>query len=73
MVRIQVTAEVPEQMMKSGESIEIVDTQGRRIGYVSRPITDDQISEARRLANAQPKGYSLDEVWKRIRSSDSSQ
>jgi hypothetical protein len=73
MVRIQVSAEVAEQLMKPGEAIEIVDAGGRRIGFVSRPITDDEISEARRLADAQPQGSSLDEVWKRIRSRDSSQ
>jgi hypothetical protein len=71
MVRIQVSAEVAEQMMKPGEAIEIVDIRGRRIGFVARPITDDEIIEARRLADAQPQGSSLDEVWKRIRSGDS--
>ena len=70
MVRIEVSAEVAEQMMRPGEAIEIVDTRGRRVGFVSRPITDDEISEARRLADMQPEGSSLDEVWKRIRSGD---
>jgi len=70
MVRIQVSAEVAEQMMQPGEAIEIVDTRGRRVGFVSRPITDDEISEARRLADAQPEGSSLDQVWTRIRSGD---
>lgn len=70
MVRIQVSAEVAEQMMKTGEAIEIVDTRGKRVGFVSRPITDDEISEARRLADAQSEGSTLDEVWTRIRSGD---
>jgi hypothetical protein len=70
MVRIQVSAEVAEQMMKPGEAIEIVDTGGKRVGFVSRPITDDEISKARRLADAQPEGSSLDDVWARIRSGD---
>jgi hypothetical protein len=73
MVRIEVSAAVAEQMMKPGEAIEIVDTRGRRIGFVSRPITDDEISEARRLADAQPGGSSLDEVWMRIRAGDAGQ
>jgi hypothetical protein len=49
-------------MMKPGEAIEIVVAGGRRVGFVSRPITDDEISEARRLADAQPDGSSLDDV-----------
>jgi hypothetical protein len=73
MVQIQVSAEIAEQMMKPGETIEIVDTRGRRVGFVSRPITDDEIREARRLADAQPNGSSLDDVWARIRSGHVSQ
>jgi hypothetical protein len=73
MVRIQVSAEVAAQMMKPGEAIEIVDTRGMRVGFVSRPITDEEIREARRLADSQPAGSTLDQVWTRIRSGDTGQ
>ena len=67
MVKIEVTADIARRIMEVGESIEIVDDSGRRLGYVARPITDDEIAAARKRADTEPGGSSLDEVWKRIR------
>ena len=67
MVKIEVNADVARRIMESGESIEIVDERGRRLGFVSRPISDDEIAEARRRADTEEGGSSLDEVWSRIK------
>ena len=67
MVRIEVSADVARRIMESGESIEIVDDRGRRLGFVGRPISDDEIAEARRRADTEEGGSTLDEVWSRIK------
>ena len=46
----------------------IVDDRGQRLGFVSRPISDDEIAEARRRADSESSGSGLDEVWNRIKS-----
>jgi hypothetical protein len=68
MVKIEVNADVARRIMESGESIEIVDERGRRLGFVSRPISDDEIAEARRRADIEQGGSTLDDVWSRIKS-----
>lgn len=68
MIKIEVNADVARRIMESGESIEIVDERGRRLGFVSRPISDHEIAEARRRADAEQGGSTLDDVWKRIKS-----
>ena len=67
MVRIEVSADVARRIMESGESIEIVDDRGRRLGFVGRPISDDEIAEARRRAESEESDSALDEVWARIK------
>lgn len=67
MVKIEVSSEIARKMMEFGESIEIVDTRGNRIGFVGRPVTDDEIAEARKRADEDPGGSPLDDLWKRIR------
>jgi hypothetical protein len=68
MVRIEVDAETAQKIEQSGEPIELYDNRGRQIGFFSRPISTDEIEEARRLAALPSDGSSLDEVWKRIKS-----
>ena len=68
MVKIEVNADVARRIMESGESIEIVDERGWRLGFVSRPISDDEIAEARRRADIEQGGSTLDDVWNRIKS-----
>ncbi len=67
MVKIEVNADVARRIMESDESIEIVDERGRRLGFVSRPISDDEIAEARQRADTEKGGSGLDDVWNRIR------
>jgi hypothetical protein len=68
MVRIEVSSELAERIMRSDEAIELFDDGGRCIGYFSRPITESEIGEARRRAATEESGSSLDDVWKRIES-----
>ena len=66
MVRIEVDAETAKKIEESGEPIELFVDDGRRIGYFSRPISSEEIAEARRLASLPSTGRSLDDVWSRI-------
>ncbi len=68
MVRIEVSSDQAEKILRSDEAIEIFDDGGRRIGCFSRPVTEDEIAEAKRRAATEESGSSLDEVWKRIES-----
>ncbi len=68
MVKIEVSADIARRIMEAGESIEIVDHRGQRLGFVSRPISDDEIAEARKRADTESGGSSLDDVWNRIKS-----
>ena len=67
MVRIEVDAETARRIEESGEPIELVLTDGRRIGFFSRPISTEEVAEAQRLASLPSTGRSLDDVWSRIR------
>jgi len=73
MVRIEVSSEQAEKIMRSDEAIELFDDGGRCIGYFSRPITAGEIAEAKRRAETEESGSSLDDVWKRIESDGHSQ
>jgi len=68
MVRIEVSSEQAEKILRSDEVIELFDDGGRCIGYFSRPITESEIAEAKRRAETEETGSSLDDVWKRIES-----
>ena len=67
MVRIEVDAETARKIEQAIEPIELYDDRGRQIGFFSRPISGDEIEEARRLAALPSEGAGLDEVWSRIR------
>ena len=67
MVRIEVDPETAKKIENASEPIELYTSDGRQIGYFSRPITSDEIQEAKRLASLPSQGSSLDEVWGRIR------
>ena len=68
MVRIEVDAETAKKIEESVEPIELYVTNGRQVGYFSRPILSDELAEAQRLASLPSTGRSLDEVWSRIHS-----
>ena len=68
MVRIEVDIETARKMEDGSEPIEVYASDGRQIGFFSRPISSDEIAEARRLASLPSSGRSLDEVWEQIRS-----
>ena len=72
MVRIEVSSEQAERILRSDEAIELFDDGGRCIGYFSRPITESEIAEAKRRSATEETGSSLDDIWKRIESEDCS-
>ncbi len=66
MVRIEVDVETARRIKEEREPIELYAIDGRQIGYFSRPITHEELVEARRLASMSTNGKTLDEVWARI-------
>jgi|GEM_PF-2498430 len=68
MVRIEVDAETARKIQQSVEPIELFDDRGRHIGFFSRPISCEEVAEAKRRAAAGGEASSLDAVWKRIKS-----
>ncbi len=68
MVRIEVDAETARKIELALEPIELVDDRGRRIGFFARPISSEEVAEAKRRADAKGEASSLDEVWNRIKS-----
>jgi hypothetical protein len=68
MVRIEVDAATARKIEQASEPIELYDDRGRQIGFFSRPISSEEVAEARRRSEMPSDGSSLDEVWKRIKS-----
>jgi len=71
MVQIVVTAEQAKQFGKSREAIEIVDQEGNRIGYYTRPFTNAEIAEAKRRSESESGGRTTQEVLDRISKTES--
>lgn len=56
MIRIVIDREIAEQIRQSEGRIELVDDQGRPVGVVRRPPTEQEIEFARtRVGNGGPK------------------
>ncbi len=62
MVQIVVTTEQALQIESSRQAIEIVDDQGKRVGF----FTDADIAEAKRRAANEPMGRTTEEVLLRL-------
>jgi hypothetical protein len=71
MVQIVVTEEQAKRLGDSGESIEIVDQDGNRIGYYTQPFTNAEIAEAKRRSESETGGRTTQEVLDRIQRMDS--
>ena len=70
MVELVVNAEQARLLAEAQESVEIVDSQGKRLGFFARPLTDRDIETARARAAAGQPGRSTAEVLERLRASD---
>jgi hypothetical protein len=56
MTRIVVQSDLAEQIRQSDGQIELVDDQGRRVGLVRRPPTEEEIQFAKsRIGSCGPK------------------
>ncbi len=66
MIRIVVQADVADQIRRSDGQIELVDDQGKRVGVVRRPPTEDEIEYAKsRVGSAGPK-YTVEELIAKV-------
>jgi hypothetical protein len=66
MTRIVVQSDVAEQIRQADGQIELIDDQGRRVGVVRRPPTEQEIQFAKaRIGKNGPK-FTVDEVIAKI-------
>ena len=66
MNKIVIQNEVADQIRQSQGHIELVDSQGHRVGVVRRPPTDDEIAVAKaRIGISGPK-FTIDEVIAKV-------
>lgn len=71
MVELVVNAEQARLLAEAQESVEIVDSQGKRLGFFARPFTDRDVETAlARAAAAGQPGRSTADVLERLRASD---
>lgn len=70
MVELAVNAEQARLLTETHNSAEIVDSQGRRLGFFARPFTDRDMEIAMTRASAGQPGRSTAEVLERLRASD---
>lgn len=66
MVQIVVTSEQALRIESSEEAIEIVDNNGKRIGFFTKPFSEAEIQEAKYRAANEPLGRTTDEVIERL-------
>lgn len=66
MVQITVTAEQAAQIGQSLGPIELLDQEGRSIGYFTKPISNAEIAEAKRRSQSSTGGRTTQEVLERL-------
>jgi len=72
MIRIVATEEQAKTLAEARESVEIVDSRGNRLGYFTRPFSDEELRIAKERLNSDEKRRSTQMVVERLRSMDSS-
>jgi hypothetical protein len=73
MVQIVATPDQAKLLAEANESVEIVDANGKRLGYFARPFTNEDISIAKeRLASDEPR-YTTEQVLEHLRKLESEQ
>ena len=68
MLRVVATEDQAKLLAESSESVEIVDSNGRRLGTVVRPPSEEDIQIAQARIAGAGKRYSTDEVVSHLRS-----
>ena len=66
MIRIVVQEEVADQIRRSDGQIELVDSQGQRLGVVHRAPTDEEIMVAKSRVGAKGPKFTVDELIAKI-------
>ena len=66
MIRIVIQNEIADQIRRSDGHIELVDVQGKCVGVVRRPPTEDEIEIAQsRIGREGPK-FTIDELIEKV-------
>ncbi len=68
MIRIVIQNEIAEQIRHSDGQVELVDTQGQRVGIVRRPPTPQEIEFAKSRSGTKGPKFSVDEVITKVES-----
>lgn len=71
MVQITVTAKQAAQIGQTLGPIELLDQEGRSIGYFTKPFSNAEIAEAKRRSQSQAGGRTTQEVLERQAKLDS--
>jgi hypothetical protein len=72
MVQVIVTADQARLLAASTECVEIVDANGKRLGTLLRPPSNDDVRIAKDRIAGDGKRYTTDEVVARLRSLEQS-
>lgn len=72
MVKVVVTADQAKLLAESTDRVEIVDADGKRLGTLLRPPSDEDIQIARDRIAGDGKRYTTEEVVSRLRSLEQS-
>jgi len=66
MVGLIVSNEQAAVIRGTRESVEIVDSEGNRIGFFTQPMRTEEIEAAKKRSREESQGSSLDEIWQRL-------
>lgn len=70
MVRIVVTPEQALILATATESVEIVDANGQRLGFLARPFSAEDIAEAQRRAQSNEPRWSTAQALERLKTAE---
>lgn len=66
MIRIVVQADVADQIRRCDGPIELVDGQGKRVGVVRRPPTEEEINYAKSRVGSMGPKFSVNELITKV-------
>ena len=66
MSKIVVSAELARLLGKTFEAVELVDKDGKHLGYFNPPVSKEEIEEAKRRLAAGSEGRTTAEVLERL-------
>lgn len=68
MVQIVVTPDQAKQLAEASDSVELIDSQGNRLGFFARSFLAQDIALARARAASNEPRHTTDQVLERLRS-----